>query len=146
MEALDQEKQNSLFNLISEEPDIDKIYLYAKNPYGEKYQFLINKRESTSLKRFNDSKDFIEYSNDMDNIYKNIEEYNPNKERKLLIVFHDMITDMLSDKKRNAVLTELFIRGKNLNTFLVFITQSFIAMPKCIRLPNGHIFVDSPSI
>ena len=62
MEALDQEKQNLLFNLINEELDIDKIYLYAKDPYGEKYQFLVNKREITSLKSFNDSKDFIEYS------------------------------------------------------------------------------------
>ena len=82
----------------------------------------------------------------MDDIYKNFEEYNPNKERKLLIVFDDMITDMLSDKKFNAVLTELFIRGRKLNTFLVFIAQPFIAVPKCIRLPNGHIFVNLPSI
>ena len=67
-------KTNSLFNLINEEPDIDKIYLYAKDPYEAKYQFLINKRESTGLKHFNDSKAFIEYSNDMDDIYKNIEE------------------------------------------------------------------------
>ena len=59
---------------------------------------LINKRESTGLKYFNDSKFFIEFSNDMDDIYKNIEEYNPNKKRKILIVFDDMIPDMISDK------------------------------------------------
>ena len=80
-------KTNALLNLINHEPDIDKIYLYAKDPYEAKYQFLINKRESTGLKHFNDSKAFIEYSNDMDDIYKNIEEYNPNKKRKILIVF-----------------------------------------------------------
>ena len=69
-------KTNSLFNLINQQPDIDKIYLYAKDPYEAKYQFLINKRESTGLKHFNDAKAFIEYSNDMQDVYKNIEEYN----------------------------------------------------------------------
>ena len=63
-----------------------------------KYQLSINKRESTRLKYLNDSKAFIEYSNDMDDIYKNIEEYNPNKKQKILIVFN-MISDMLSNKK-----------------------------------------------
>ena len=92
-------KTNSLFNLINEKPDIDKIYLYAKGPYEEKYQFLINKRETTELKHFNNSKAFIESSNDMDDIYKNIEEYNPNKKRKMLIVFDDM----LSNKKLNPM-------------------------------------------
>ena len=64
---------NSLFNLLSKPSDIDKICLYAKNPYEAKYQLLINKRESAGLKNFNDSKDFIEHSNDTDNTYKNIE-------------------------------------------------------------------------
>ena len=67
-----------LFNLISQQPHIDKTYLYAKVPYEAKLQFLINKRKSTELKHLNDSKDFIEYSNEMNDIYKNIEEYNPN--------------------------------------------------------------------
>ena len=82
---------NSLFNPIYYQPDIDKIYLYAKYPYEAKYQFLINKQESTGLKHFNDSKAFTEHSNDMDDIYKTIEEYNPNKKHKVLIVFDDMI-------------------------------------------------------
>ena len=73
------EKTNSLFNLISQQLDIDKIYLYANDPYDAKYQFLINKRESIGLKDLNDSKAFIEYSSDIDDIYKNIEKYNPNK-------------------------------------------------------------------
>ena len=72
-------KVNSFFNLISQQPYIHKIYLYAKDPYEAKYQFLINKTESTWLKHFKDSKAFIEHSNNMDDIYKNIEEYNPNK-------------------------------------------------------------------
>ena len=91
-------KTNSLFNLISQQLDIDKIHLYAKDPYEAKYQFLINKRASTGLKHFNDSKAFIEYSNDMDDIYKNIEKYNPNKKCKLLTVFEDVISDMLSNQ------------------------------------------------
>ena len=68
-------KRNSLFNLLSHQPDIDQIYIYAKDPYEAKYEFLINKQESAGLKRFNDSKAFIEYSNYMDVIYKKIEEY-----------------------------------------------------------------------
>ena len=84
-------KTNALLNLINNQPDIDEIYLCAKDPYVPKYQFLINKRESIELKHFNDLKAFIEYSNDMKDAYKNINYYNPNKENKILIVFDDMI-------------------------------------------------------
>ena len=72
-------KRNLLFNLVNEEPDIDKIYLYAKDLYEAKDLFWISKRESTDLKNFNDSKVFMEYSNDMHVIYNKIKEYNPNK-------------------------------------------------------------------
>ena len=120
-------KRNSLFNLTNEESGNDKIYLYAKDPYEAKYQFLINKRESTGLKHFNDSKAFIEYSNDMNDIYKNTEEYNPNKERKILIAFDDIIGDMLSNKKLNSIVTELFIRGRKL-TFLLFLLDNLILL------------------
>ena len=92
-------KTNALLNLINHEPDIDQSYLYAKDPYKAKYQLLINDSETTGLEYLNDSKAFIKYSNDMDNIYKNIEEYSPNKKRKILIAFNDMIADMLSNKK-----------------------------------------------
>ena len=92
-------KTNSLFNIIAHQPDIDKIYLYAKDPYEAKYQFVINKQENTDLKHLNHSKAFIENSNDVDGIYKNIEEYNPNKKRKILIVFEHMIGDMLNNKQ-----------------------------------------------
>ena len=78
---------NLLFNLINHQPDIDKTYLYAKDPYEAKYQFLIKKRKDVVTNHFNDSKAFIEYSNNMADIYKNIEDYNPNKKRKILIVF-----------------------------------------------------------
>ena len=102
---------NSLFNLIGQQPDIDKMYWYAKYSYEVKYQFLINKRESTSSKHFRDSKVFIEFFNNMDNIYENIKEYNPNKKCKMLIAFDNMIADMLRNKKLNLIVTELFIRG-----------------------------------
>ena len=72
-------KTNALLNLINNQLDIDKIYLYTKAPYEEKYQLLFNKRKSTELNHFNDPKAFIEYSNDMQDVYKNIEEYNVHK-------------------------------------------------------------------
>ena len=78
-------KTNASLNLVNHEPDIEKSYLYAEDPYKTKYQLLINKRESTWLKNLNDTKAFIEYSNDMGDIYKNIEEKNPNKKRKSTI-------------------------------------------------------------
>ena len=76
--------------------------------------FLINKRESIGLKHFNDPKAFIEYSNDIHDVYKNINDYNPDKENKILIVFDDMIADMINNKKLNSIVTELFIRGRKL--------------------------------
>ena len=66
----------------------------------------------------------------MDGVYKNIEEYNPNKKRKILIVFDDMIADMLSNKKLNPILTELFIRGRKLNISVVFLTESYFTVPQ----------------
>ena len=72
---------------------------------------------------------------------KDIEEYNPNKKRKILIVFGDMIADILSNKKLNPIVTELLIRGRKLNISLVFITQSYFALPKYIRLNSTHYFV-----
>ena len=134
-------KTNALLNLINNQPDIDKIYLYAKDPYEAKYQFLINKRESTGLKHFNDPKAFIEYSNDMQNVYKNIDEYNPDKENKILIVFDDMIADMINNKKLNSIVTELFIRGRKLNISLVFITKSYFKVAKDVRLNTTHFFI-----
>ena len=74
------------------------IFLYGKDLYEPKHQLLINKRESASLKYLNDSKTFIEYSNVMEDVYKNFEEQNPNKKQKLLIIFDDMIADMLNNK------------------------------------------------
>ena len=134
-------KTNALLNLINNQPDIDKIYLYAKDPYEKRYQYLINKREKVGLNLFNDPKAFMEYSNDMQDVYKNIEDYNPIKKRKALIIFDDMIVDMINNNKLNPVITELVIRGRKLNISIVFITQSFFKVPKDVRLNSTHFFI-----
>ena len=129
--------------MINHQQDIDKIYLYGKDPDKAKYQFLINKQEYTGLKHLNDSETFIEYLNDMNDIYiiyLNIEEYNTNKKCKT-IIFDDMIPDRLSNKKLNPVVTELFIRGRKLNISLVYITQSYFAVPKKYRLNSAYYFI-----
>ena len=125
-------KTNALLSLINKQPGIDKILLYAKDPYEHKYQFLINKRESIGLKHFNDPKAFIEYSNDMQDVYENINEYNTGKKSKILIVFDDMIADMINNKKLNSIVAELFIRGRKLNNSLVFITQLYFRFTKML--------------
>ena len=125
-------KTNSLLNLINNQPDIDKIYLYAKNPCGAKYQCLINKREKVGLDHFKDPKAFMEFSNDMQDVYKNIEDYNPGKKRKILIVFDNMITDMINNKNLNPVVTESFIRGLNNLIFLSYLLLNRIL--KCQKM------------
>ena len=93
-------KSNSSVNWINHQQDIHKMYLYAKDTFEAKYHCLINKQEKKKdLKHFNYSEAFIVYSNDIDDIYKNVEEHNPNKRRKILIIFDVMIADMLSNKK-----------------------------------------------
>ena len=126
-------KTNALLNLINNQPD--------KDPHEVKYQLLINKREIPGLKHVNDPKAFIEYSNNMQDIYKNFDEYNVDNERKILVVFDDMIGDMINNKKLNSIITKLFIRGRKLNISLVFITQSYFKVPKDVRLNSIHIFV-----
>ena len=127
-------------HLINNQPEIDKIYLYAKDPYEKKYQYLINKREKEGLDHFKDPKAFMKYSNDMQDVYKNIQNYNPGKKRKILIVFDDMIADMINNKKLNPVITELFIRGRKLNISVVFITQPYFKVPKDVKLNSTHFF------
>ena len=116
--------------MINNEPDIAKIYLHAKDPHEAKYQILVNISGSTVLKHFNDVKVFIEYSNDLQCVYKNIEEYKINRKCKILIVFDDMIADIINNKKLNLVVTELFITDRKLNISVVFITQSYFKVHK----------------
>ena len=110
------------------------------DPYEEKYQYLINKRESVGINHFDNPKAFIKYSNDIRDVYKNINYYNPNKENKL-IVFDDMIADMIHNKKLDSLVTELFIRGRKLHISLVFITQSYFKDPKDVTLNTTHFFI-----
>ena len=123
-------KKNSLCNLINQQPDIDEIYFYTQDPYEAKYQLLIRKREYVATKHLNHYKAFIKYWNNKRDIYKNIEDYNPNKKQKILIVFDDMIANMLSNTKLNSIVTEWFIRGTKLNISLVF-----------VRLNSGDYFI-----
>ena len=118
-------KTNALLNLINEQRDIDKIYLYAKDLSEPKYEYLIKNRENAGIKHVNDGNAFIEYSNTMDDVYKNIDDYNPNRRRKILIGFDDMIADIMTNKKFQAVIKELFIRCRKINISLVFITVLF---------------------
>ena len=113
-----------------------------KTLMNDKYKYLINKTESVGINLLNDSKKaFIEYSNDTHDVYKNIDNYNPDKENKILIVFDDMIADMINNKKLNSIVTELFIRGRKLNISLIFITQSYFKVPKDVRNNTTHFFI-----
>ena len=107
----------------------------------KKISIFNQKRESTGLKHFNDPKAFIEDSNDMQGIYKNIQEYNIGKKCKILIVFVDTIADKINDKKLNPVVTESFIRGRKLNISIVFIIQSYFKVQKDVRLNSTHFFI-----
>ena len=134
-------KTNALLNLINNQPDIDKIYLYAKDTYEDKYQCFINKRECVGINHLNDPKAFIEHSNDMHDVYQNIDNYNPDKENKILIVFNDMIADMINNKKLNSIVTEFFIRCRKLNISLGFISQSYFKVPKDVRNNSTYFFI-----
>ena len=134
-------KTNTLLNLINEQKDIDKIYLYAKDLSEPKYEYLIKNRSKAGRKHVNNGNVFIEYSNTMDDVHKNIDDYNPNRRRKILIVFDDMIADIMTNKKFQAIIKELFVRCRKINISLVFITQSFFSVPKDVRLNSKHYFI-----
>ena len=120
---------------------VDKIYLYAKHPFAAKYQNLIKKRQNVGLKHYDDPKPLIEYSSDMQGFHKNIEKYNPEKKPNVLIVFDEKIADMINNKKKlNPIVTELFIRGRNLNILIAFITQSYFKLKKEVRPNTTHFF------
>ena len=106
-------KTNALLHLIQKQDNdsrFDNIYLYAKDLSEPKYPFLIEKRENAGIKNLNDLNAFIEYSNTMDEVYNNIDDYNPKRKRKILIAFDDMIADNMTNKKFQVTIKELFIR------------------------------------
>ena len=125
-------KINPLINLINEQNDIDKIYLYAKDL--SEHEILIKRSKNAGIKYFNDPNTFIECSNTMDDVYENIDDYNSNRKRKILIVFDDMIADIMTNKKFHTKIEELFERCRKLNISLVFIAQSCFAFLKDVRL------------
>ena len=133
-------KTNTLLHLIEKFYPIDKIYLYAKDTNEPKYQYLINKREQAGIKNLNDPHAFIEYSNDMNDVLENTNNYNKNKnrEKKVLIVFDDMIADIMRSEKFKAIVKELFVRCRKLNISIVFITQFYFRTPKDPRLNSTH--------
>ena len=114
------------------------IYLYAKDIDEEKYQYLINKREQAGIKNLNDPHTFIEYSNDMNDVLENIKNYNKNRDKKVLIIFDDIIADIMRSEKFKAIVKELFIRCRKLNISIVFIAQSYFRTPKDARLNSTH--------
>ena len=131
-------KTNTLLHLINNFCPIDKIYLYAKDTDEQKYQFLINKREQVGIKNLNDPHAFIEYSNDMNDVLEDINSYNKNRDKKVLIIFDDMTADIMRSEKFRVIVKELFIRCRKLNISIVFITQSYFRTPKDARLNSTH--------
>ena len=138
---MDQENKNALLNLIKEQDDIDKICLYAKDLSEPKYEFLIKKREDARIKHLNDPKTVTECSNTMDDVYKNTDECNPARKRNILIVFDDMIADIMSNKKVQDVVKELFFKYRKLNFSHVFIPQCYFSVPKDVRLNSKHYLI-----
>ena len=118
-------KTNTLLHLINDLHPIDKIYLYAKDLHEPKYEYLINKRKQAGIKNLNDPHAFIEYSDDMNDVLDDINNYNKNRDKKGLIVFDDMIADIEYNKNFKRIIKELFYRARTLNVSIVFITQSY---------------------
>ena len=131
-------KTNTLLHLINNLHPIDKIYLYAKDIHERKYEYLINKREQAGIKNLNDPQAFIEYSDDMNDVLDDINNHNKNKDKKVLIVFDDMIADIEYYKNFKRIIKELFYRARKINLSIVFITQSYFKALKDARLNSTH--------
>ena len=137
-------KTNTLLNLINEQHDIDNIYLYARELNEPKYKILMikkRKRKDGEIKHLNDQNAFIECSNTMADVYENIHDYSSSWKRKILTVFDDMIANIMTNKKFQVIIKELFVRCRKLNISLVFITQSYFSAPKDVRLNSTHYLI-----
>ena len=133
-------KTNALINVINENNDIDKIYLYARDLSEPKYEYLIKKCEDAGIKHLNNPNAFIECPNAMHDVYANINDYNSIKKKKKN-VFDGMIADIIGNKKFQAIIKELFIRCRKLNISLVFITQPYYSVPKDALLNSTQYFI-----
>ena len=131
-------KTNTLLHLINNLHPIDKIFIYAKDLHEPKYEYLINKREQAGIKNINDPHAFIEYSDDMNDVLDNINNYNKNRDKKVLIVFDDMIADIEYNKNFKQIIKELFYRARKINISVVFTTQSYFRALKDSRLNSTH--------
>ena len=129
---------NTLLHLINNLHPIDKTYLYVKDIHEPKYEYLINKREQAGIKNLNDPHAFIEYSDDMNDVLDDINDYNKNRDKKVLIVFDDMIADIEYNKSIKRIIKELFYRARKINVSIVFITQSYFRALKDARLNITH--------
>ena len=131
-------KTNTLLHLTNNLHPIDKIYLYAQDIHKPKYEYLINKREQARIKNLNDPHAFIEYSDDMDDVLDDINNYNKNTDKKVLIVFDEMIADIEYNKKFKRIIKELFYRACKINVSIVFITRLYFRALKDVRLNSTH--------
>ena len=131
-------KTNTLPHLINNLHPIDKIYLYAKDLHEPKYEYLINETEQAGIKNLNHPHAFIEYLDDMNDVLDDINDYNKNRDKKVLIVFDDMIPDIEYNKNFKRIIKELFYRAREINVSIVFITQSYFRALKDARLNRTH--------
>ena len=134
-------KTNTLLHLINNLHPTDKIYLYAKDLHEPKYEYLINKREQAGIKNLNDPHAFIECSDDMNDVLDDINNYNKNRDKKVLIVFDDMIADIEYNKNFKRIIKELFYRTRKINVSIVFIMQSYFRALKDARLNSTHYII-----
>ena len=115
--------------------------MYARDLSESKYEYLIKNCENAGIKYLNNSKALFECSNTMDDVYENINYYNPSRRRKIVIVFDDIIADIMTNKKFQAILKEWFIRCRKINISLLFITQSYFSVPTEVRLNSTHYLI-----
>ena len=134
-------KTNTLLHLINDLHPIDKIYLYAKDTHEPKNEYLINKREQARIKNLNDPHAFIEYSDDMNDVLDDINNYSKNGDKIVLIVFDDMIADIEYNKNVKRIFKKVFYRARKINVSIVFITQSYFRTLKDARLNSTHYII-----
>ena len=128
-------KTNALINLINVQNDIDKKILYARDLSEPKYEYLIKKRKDAGIKHLNNPNAFFQFSNTMDDVYENINDYNPIRKRKKLIVFHDMIADIMDNKRFQAIIKELFTRCRELNISLALPSRHTTSLGRPLKFP-----------
>ena len=131
---------HSFWNLVEYQSllILTRIYLYVKYPFKSKYQLVINGREKEEIKKIKNPKAFIDYSQTIDYVYKNLEDYITTKKRRELMVFDDIIADMESNKELSPIVTKPFLCGRKINISLAFISQSYSKVSKTIRINATH--------